>query len=1047
MLLHELYPVSNSKQSSPRRVDLDIVLVHGLSGDNTTTWEAEDKTVWPRDLLPKNLGKTKIRVLSFEYSGSIRSTSSRAGINDAAQNLLQELKDKRDDLRSKYRPIVFVGHSLGGVIIKRAIRIAYNNDRFQPIKDATLGIVRKLHVLPIQSTNVKVLKMFFATPHHGNREEFLSYLSKVLQCNGPKIKTWVEINVRPTPGMLGEIMKDPGFFIYITQDFIPLYSKLSLQAFQENRITKPPGKRVVEIDQGNIGIAEEAGGMIDGDHLTLCRFGGDLAEKQRFTVISNGIKEMIDQSPRHKELMEERRRALDSLCSDSLCRSMITKEPLHGTGEWIFEREEFQDWFKETSGTPGLWISGDPGCGKSYLAKRVIDSLREQGKFVIYAFLREPDPTNIVVWNLMSDIIQQALDIEPRLRYRQSYPQENRVQSLLSGALDQVLALGPQLLRGQYPAENNMQGLLAATARQLLEMSPELIDQPPISDRKADKSPSRWAPEALKTLWWKIMTETLTRHPVVAVIDGFDKMERECQEASLEMLADFRGSQSPRNLRLLVISNEYPDLQSDLEKYQFTRYTINKSEDTGLDVEKGVGRQMKIINKIHNYSSDFREKISESVPEAASGMYLRADLMLGSLKRTFYDQENLAEMLGSSSKSTARLYDHIFGNIWSHEASRASVKDVLRWIVFQREGLTPAELSIARALTKARDNARRRKIVYDQVLEFLDENTELWVNRFCGHLVKLENGRFELIHPSLKEYLTMRPDQLRKEYGDDDDLTYHEDFYMDPSESHATLGRICVTYLSLPFFEQPLQSKHKTWFPWQEAAKERMREHKFLRYAALHWSEHLKLARDLATPGRGIREVTVDRERREKIEYVENWAKSWAEVGCYFHDWHEQDYPNLCSVDDKIIHRLTLTANEDAREEDPASKEYASVAEDDSDVEDVLTIKDTPATKEVVPSIEEGDYTTIESTSDISAIGEGISVGEGGNSTVINVTVEQRNVIVRPVFESARLPSTTAGILISDARRNHWLVRGAQKVVDKLGLEEDSKKKRKKKRR
>jgi pimeloyl-ACP methyl ester carboxylesterase len=101
-----------------------VVLVHGLSGDYIETWKAEDETVWPRDLLPVELGTIGIRVLSFEYSGSIRSSSSTAGVNDAAQNLLHYLDNERDDPRSKRRPIVFVGHSLGGVIIKRVIAVS-----------------------------------------------------------------------------------------------------------------------------------------------------------------------------------------------------------------------------------------------------------------------------------------------------------------------------------------------------------------------------------------------------------------------------------------------------------------------------------------------------------------------------------------------------------------------------------------------------------------------------------------------------------------------------------------------------------------------------------------------------------------------------------------------------------------------------------------------------------------------------------------------------------------------------------------------------------
>jgi hypothetical protein len=57
---------------------------------------------------------------------------------------------------------------------------------------------------------------------------------------------------------------------------------------------------VLEIGQGNIGTHLGDGGMIDGDHLSICKFGANEAEKDRFKVIAEGIKEMVKESPRQK---------------------------------------------------------------------------------------------------------------------------------------------------------------------------------------------------------------------------------------------------------------------------------------------------------------------------------------------------------------------------------------------------------------------------------------------------------------------------------------------------------------------------------------------------------------------------------------------------------------------------------------------------------------------------------------------------------------------------------------------------------------------------
>jgi len=44
-----------------------------------------------------------------------------------------------------------------------------------------------------------------------------------------------------------------------------------------------------------------------------------------------------------------------------------------GTCEWFMEHDHFRQWRESTSSTM-LWVSADPGCGKSVLAKYLVDS-------------------------------------------------------------------------------------------------------------------------------------------------------------------------------------------------------------------------------------------------------------------------------------------------------------------------------------------------------------------------------------------------------------------------------------------------------------------------------------------------------------------------------------------------------------------------------------------------------------------------------------------------------------------------------------------------
>ena len=97
-----------------------IVLVAGLGGHYLRTWQAPDRTLWPIDLLPQHVGD--VRVLSFHYNTTVRGTTDARKIDDHAGELLDKLDLERlsgHDVRLNCRPIIYVGHSLGGMLIKR----------------------------------------------------------------------------------------------------------------------------------------------------------------------------------------------------------------------------------------------------------------------------------------------------------------------------------------------------------------------------------------------------------------------------------------------------------------------------------------------------------------------------------------------------------------------------------------------------------------------------------------------------------------------------------------------------------------------------------------------------------------------------------------------------------------------------------------------------------------------------------------------------------------------------------------------------------------
>ena len=94
----------------------DVIFVSGLHADWRSTWcSATDRNVlWPRDLLPDELPTA--RILCFSYVGLLSEPNVAPISRRLRDALSQYLRERERDV-----PIVFVAHSLGGLILQEAI--------------------------------------------------------------------------------------------------------------------------------------------------------------------------------------------------------------------------------------------------------------------------------------------------------------------------------------------------------------------------------------------------------------------------------------------------------------------------------------------------------------------------------------------------------------------------------------------------------------------------------------------------------------------------------------------------------------------------------------------------------------------------------------------------------------------------------------------------------------------------------------------------------------------------------------------------------------
>ena len=173
----------------------DVVFVHGLQGHPQRTWQSKAKVesgrrsqkrlrlvswgetdemahedpqpFWPADILANDF--EDVRILTFGYDSKVTkgfaAPSSKNGIFQHGNSFLRAMGRARVGCRQ--RPIVFVAHSLGGLVVKQALIEARKQ-------------IHDLDLLDVHDSTHAVI--FFGTPHRGsNLAEWGLLLSNIAE--------------------------------------------------------------------------------------------------------------------------------------------------------------------------------------------------------------------------------------------------------------------------------------------------------------------------------------------------------------------------------------------------------------------------------------------------------------------------------------------------------------------------------------------------------------------------------------------------------------------------------------------------------------------------------------------------------------------------------------------------------------------------------------------------------------------------------------------------------------------------------------------------
>lgn len=254
---------------------LDIVFIHGLNGDPYKTWTNKENVMWSKWLFEKY---DDIGVWSMGYDATSSAwKSDTMPMSQRGLNLLETL-NTTDKIGT--RPLIFIVHSMGGLILKYILELSEQNKKYRRITNNTKNIV------------------FLATPHNGSMgATFLNGLNLIYRANY----------------IVKELLKDSPELNRLETSFCSIVKekKITCFTFYETKEVRLPEKKIwftkkkiPFISTKGLKIVSEASARgsfnqdppipLDRDHIDICKL--DSKNDLVFKKVEEYIKSILNEN-------------------------------------------------------------------------------------------------------------------------------------------------------------------------------------------------------------------------------------------------------------------------------------------------------------------------------------------------------------------------------------------------------------------------------------------------------------------------------------------------------------------------------------------------------------------------------------------------------------------------------------------------------------------------------------------------------------------------------------------------------------------------------
>ncbi|KAI4222446.1 MAG: hypothetical protein L6R40_008585 [Gallowayella cf. fulva] len=509
----------------------------------------------------------------------------------------------------------------------------------------------------------------------------------------------------------------------------------------------------------------------------------DVQEQTR--VVKEHTKTVQEHSLWQKEhYLNKKQRACHRVfkTTDYESHKSINPDKVTGTCRWVLEHPQFCQW-KDSSCDDLLWISADPGCGKSVLSKSLVDHDFQDNhdRTVCYFFFKDNET-------------------------------QDSLATALCGLIHQLFTSQPRLIHHAVPAWEESGDMLQ---REVAEL-------------------------------WHILLSAATdkdARSVICVLDALDECREQDRHRLITMISRFyihRSSTASKQrwLKFLVTSRPYEDIRSQFhDEISLFPLIRLKGEDENDKIHQEINLVIKehvnTLAKTFMLSTGAQARLERELLSMQHRTYLWLYLAIERIKETFRNSPRPDEEKIQSLPATVEdAYEQILQK--GATENRNNVIKILRIIVGVRRPLTIGEMAVAFGVATLPDLESKVKLGIGR--KWLEQQLPQW----CGLFVFINHSRIYLIHQTAKEFLmTSTTSIVARNQGWKHCLS--------SVDVEGDMALYCVAYLTrieIGKLQQPIierdEIRNKTSDELPEGRNDLDDIRAFGEYAAEHWPAHVR---------------------------------------------------------------------------------------------------------------------------------------------------------------------------------------------------------------